>query len=356
MLGLEKAWNPSEARPLGATAFSRLVVATREHAMKNAHMSVASAATRLVLWLKLAVAWVAFDFLRLWERLLPQKVLSLLLWPPAAAWDLIHFHRRKLLTCWRRFPKSWHPRPLFFFLRQSLGLYHAQLVYAWPDRLSSPRWHGRCRFEGQVELVKSWDAHHPMILASVHVGPSEIMNYWLRAHGIVITTVRGAWAESLDRLARHQHALSPPADVPVFLPVKEMPRVRQFLRPGQRLLVMVDVDRGKQIHVPFENNSFRMATGAIRLAILTGAELIPCVIVETGTWKFAIHFGTPVPRSYLDNSPDMTAIGTHLLSEFVKVIVRYPEQCKPRFLSAISPAPKDEVSDLRALHYAAERH
>src|SRR5437667_2013220 len=193
MLGLEKAWNPSEARPLGATAFSRLVVATREHAMKNAHMSVASAATRLVSWLKLAVAWVVFDFLRLWERLLPQKVLSLLLWPPAAAWDLIHFHRRKLLTCWRRFPKSWHPRPLFFFLRQSLGLYHAQLVYAWPDRLSSPRWQGRCRFEGQVELVKSWDAHHPMILASVHVGPSEIMNYWLRAHGIVITTVRGAW-------------------------------------------------------------------------------------------------------------------------------------------------------------------
>jgi len=205
-------------------------------------------------------------------------------------------------------------------------------------------------------LVKSRDAHRPKILASVHVGPSEIMIYWLRAHGIVTTNVRALWPDSLQRLASRQHSLSPPADVPVFLPVNEMPRVRQFLGAGQRLLIMVDVDRGKQIHVPFENNSFRMATGAIRLAILTGAELIPCVIVETGTWKFIIHFGTPVPRSYLDNSPDMKAIGTHLLSEFVKVIVRYPEQCKPRFLSAISPAPKDEVSDLRALHHAAERH
>ena len=77
------------------------------------------------------------------------------------------------------------------------------------------------------------------------------------------------------------------------LPVNEMSRVRQFLGAGQRLLIMVDVDRGKQIHVPFENHSFRMATGAIRLAALTGAELIPCVIVETGSWKFAIYFGTP---------------------------------------------------------------
>ena len=319
-------------------------------------MFVASAATRLAFGLISAFAWTAFYLLRFGERVLPLRVLSLLLWPPAAAWDLMHLRRRKLLTCWRCFPKSWHPMPVFFFLRQSLGLYHAQLVYVWPDRLCTQRWRKRCRLEGRVDLVKSWDADRPMILASVHVGPSEIMNYWLRAHGIVITTVRAAWAESLDRLARHQHALSPPADVPVFLPVKEMPRVRHFLRPGERLLVMVDVDRGKQIHVPFENNSFRMATGAIRLAILTGAELIPCVIVETGTWKFIIHFGTPVPRSYLDNSPDMKAIGTHLLSEFVKVIVRYPEQCKPRFLSAISPAPKDEVSDLRALHHAAERH
>jgi hypothetical protein len=319
-------------------------------------MSVASAAKRVVVSLTPAFAWPAFYLLRFAERVLPLAVLSLLLWPPAAAWDLVHLRRRKLLSCWRRFPESWHPSSLLFFLRQSVGLYHAQLVYAWPDRLCTQRWRKRCRLEGRVDLVKSWDADRPMIFASVHVGPSEIMNYWLRAHGIVTTTVRGAWPDSLQGLASRQHALSPPADVPVFLPVKEMPRVRQFLGAGQRLLVMVDVDRGKQIRVPFENHSFRMATGAIRLAALTGAELIPCVIVETGSWKFAIYFGTPVPRNYFDKSPDMTAIGAHLLREFVKVIIRYPEQCKPRFLSSISPAPRDGVSDLWSFHYAAEDH
>ena len=327
-----------EARS-GSYQILGLVVLLEPSNDNNAYMSVTAMTTTPLGRLKLAFASTAFYLLRFAERVLPLPLLSLLLWPPAAAWDLVHLSRRKLLTCWRRFPQSWHPRRVRFFVLQSLGLYHAQLVYSWPDRLCTARWLSRCRLEGEVDLVRSLDPDRAMILASVHVGPSEIMNYWLRAHGIVTTTVRGLWPDHLQPLASRQHALSPPADVPVFLPVNEMSRVRQFLGAGQRLLIMVDVDRGKQIHVPFENHSFRMATGAIRLAALAGAELIPCVIVETGSWKFAIYFGTPVPRSYLDKSPDMTAIGAHLLSEFVKVIIRYPEHCKPRFLSSISAAP-----------------
>ncbi len=306
----------------------------------------------LIFSLTSAVAWAGFYLLRLGERLLPINVLSLLLWPPAAAWDLMQLRRRNLLAAWRRFPQSWQPKPAQFFLRQSLGLYHAQLVYIWPDRLCTRRWLSRCRLVGRVDLVRSENKDRPTILASVHLGPSEIMNYWLRAHGIVTTTVRGPWPKSLQRLASYQHALSPPADVPVFLLVEEVSRIRQFLRPGQRLLVMVDVDRGKQLYVPFENHVFRMANGAIRLAALTGAELVPCLIVETSSWNFAIHFGNPVPEEYLANTTDLQAIGTHLLKEFVKVIVRYPEQCTHRLLSCISPAPAAGVTKIPAVTLA----
>ena len=317
-------------------------------------MSAALKIRKRVLGLIASLAWAGFYLLRFGERVVPLRIFSLLLWPPAAAWDLMHLRRRRLLTCWRRFPKQWHPTPFSFFLRQSMALYHAQLVYAWPDRLCTPKWRNRCRLEGKVDLVRSWKADRPMVLASIHVGPSEILNYWLRAHGIAVTTVRGLWPDSLHGLASRQHALSPPTGVPVFLPVNEMSRVRQFLGAGQRLLVMVDVDRGKQIHVPFEGHRFRMATGAIRLATLAEAELVPCVIVENGTWNFIIHFGEPVPEEFLSGTPDMTAIGTHLLTEFSKVIVRFPEQCKPRFLSSISPAAGDDVSDLSSLEYATE--
>jgi lauroyl/myristoyl acyltransferase len=326
-------------------------------------MSEASAATRLILRLKLAAAWVGFSFLRGCERLLPTGVLSLLLWPPAAAWDLVQVRQRKLVTRWRQFPESWHPKPARFFLRQSLGLYHPQLIYTWPDRLSTPRWLSRCRLEGGSELIGSREGDRGVVFASVHFGAPETLPYWLRAHGIVTTMIRGRPAsESLKSLASYQYSLSLPADVQLFLdakdfiPLPRFARIGKFLRPGRRLLVMVDVDRGPQFHVPFGNRLFRMASGAISFAALAGADLIPCLIVEPASWKFVIHFGAPVPRGYLGRSPDMQAAGAHLLAEFSKVISRYPEQCKSRFLSAMLPLPMNGVSDPSAVAHAGISH
>jgi hypothetical protein len=99
------------------------------------------------------VAFCVFHFLRLSERVLPLSVLSFLLWPLAAVWDLLHLRQRTPLTCWRRFPESWRPRRWRFVLRQSLGLYHAQLLYVWPDRLCTARWLSRCLIQDEKELT-----------------------------------------------------------------------------------------------------------------------------------------------------------------------------------------------------------
>jgi lauroyl/myristoyl acyltransferase len=317
-------------------------------------MFVVSAATRLVFSLTSALAWAGFYLLRLGERVLPRMVMSLLLWPPAAAWDLVQLGQRKPVTSWRRFPEAWHPKPARFFLRQSLGLCHARLIYIWPDRLRSPRWLSRCRLEGGRDLIGSRNEDRGVVLAHLHFGPSEILPYWLRAHGIVTTALVGR-PKPLQRLASRQHALSAPADVPLFLPVNEMLRHvriarntaftykgKQLMGPGRRVLVAVDVNRGQQVYVPFENHLFRMATGAIRLAALAKAELIPCLIVETASWNFAIHFGTPVPGCYLGNRPNLKAAAAHLLKEFLKVVTCYPTQCSHTLLSCISPAAVEE--------------
>jgi lauroyl/myristoyl acyltransferase len=164
----------------------------------------------------------------------------------------------------------------------------------------------------------------------------------LRAHGIVTTALVGR-PKPLQRIASRQHALSAPADVPLFIPVNETLRhIRQLMGPGRRVLVAVDVNHGQQVYVPFENHLFRMATGAIRLARLAKAELIPCLIVETASWDYAIHFGTPVPGCYLGNPPNLKAAAAHLLKEFLKVVTCYPTQCSHRLLSCISPAAVEE--------------
>jgi lauroyl/myristoyl acyltransferase len=190
--------------------------------------------------------------------------------------------------------------------------------------------------EGSGDLIQLRDQGRRLVLASLHFGPVETLPYWLRANGIVVTTLRGK-AHPWKRLKRRQYALSPPTDVPVFLTVNHLPRVRQSLGPGGRLLVMVDVNRGKQVYVPFDDHLFRMATGAIRLAASADAELIPCLILESAPWHFTLHFGTPVPRTYLGRSPDVRAAAAHLLSEFLKVVTLCPEQCGRRLLSCISP-------------------
>ena len=259
-------------------------------------MWVAAAATKLVLKLKLAVAWAIFCFLRWCERLVPTSLLSLLPWPPVALYDLVHVRQRTPLTCWSRYPESWRPKRWRFVLRQSLVLYHSQLLYLWPDRLCTTRWLSRCRFEGGSDLIGSREGDRGVVLAPLHYGPSEILPYWLRGHGIVTPLIGASPVpDSLKSLTSYQFALSPPADVPTFLSASEMSplprfsRIRQVLGPGRRLLVMIDVDRGIQFHVVFENRLFRMATGAIRLAAMADAELIPCLITETASWKFAFN-------------------------------------------------------------------
>ena len=321
-----------------------------------------SAEKKLVLKPKLAIAWASFYVVRLSEQLLPTRVLSLLLWPLAAAWDLVQVRQRKPLAHWRHFPRSWRPKRWRFVLRQSLGLYHSQLFYMWPDRLCNERWMSRCRLEGGSELIGTREGDRGVVLASLHFGPFEVMPYWLRAHGIVTTTLRAAAPDSLKSLTSYQYGLSPPADVPVFISTEDltpMPRfahVRKILGPGRRLLVMLDPDRGRTSRIPFEDRVFRMATGAIQLAAMTGADLIPCLITETASWQFTIHFGTPVPRHQLGNSPDMKTIGVHLLNEFSRVVTRYPQQCKMRLLRAMLPPAENGASDLSAfVHTSASR-
>ena len=314
-----------------------------------------SAIRRFITFFQLGIGWGSFYFVRFCERTLPLRVFSLLLWPLAAAWDLMQVRDRKPWAHWHRFPRSWRPKRWRYILRHSLGLYHSQMFYMWPDRLSNPRWLNRCRFEGDRKLLELSDNDPGVVLASLHFGPFEILPYWLRAYGIPTTSVRADPPAALHSLTNYQYSLSPPAEVPVFIfardlsPFPRFSHIRQILGPGRRLLVMVDPNRGVMADIPFEDRLFHMATGAIRLAQMTGARLIPCMITEDSTWKFTIRIGTPVPQEWIGRSPDMQLIGTHLLGEFSKVVKRFPVQCKMRCLRAMWPLPKGETGKSSAV-------
>src|SRR4051812_13035646 len=103
-----------------------------------------AAPNKLRTWMQVGTGWGSFLFVRFCERLLPPGALSILLWPLAAAFDLIQVRTRKPLVHARRFPRAWPAKRWQFVLKQTFGLYHAQLFYMWPDRLTEPRWMKRC--------------------------------------------------------------------------------------------------------------------------------------------------------------------------------------------------------------------
>jgi len=87
--------------------------------------------------------------------------------------------------------------------------------------------------------------------------------------------------------------------------------------------MLVDVDRGKQFYVRFEDRLFRMETGPIRLAQMLDAEVVPVLIVETSTWKYTIHFGSPVRNTTLV-ARLTCSYWYSLVTGIFKVITRHP--------------------------------
>ena len=162
-------------------------------------MSTLSQLKKPISWLRLAVSWSGFCFLRFCEQVLPTALLNVLLWPIAAASDLLEVPKHKLFSSWRRIPKSLNPNLWRFFLRQIVGYYHEELIYVWSDRLCAYEWLSRCKLEGETDLILGRNRNRPVVLASLHFGPYETFPYWLRAHGIPTTMIRGLAGPPLFR-------------------------------------------------------------------------------------------------------------------------------------------------------------
>lgn len=281
---------------------------------------------------------LGFIFVRAAERILPRSILSLALWPVAAVWGLADWKKTKrALLDWRRLAGvAPTPRNARVWFWQCLGAPHARLVYLFPDRLPERRWLQHCRLVGKVDPLELDRQEKRMVFASLHFGPFETLPYWLRAHGLPVTVLVGRPAPR-QKLKQRQYALSPPAGVPVVLPVTEMGRIREAITETRHLLVFMDVARGRQVDVPLDQLVVRLAAGAIRIAALAEADLIPCLTTVAGAWRFTIHLGAPVPSALLGPVPDVAAAASHLLKEFMAVVQQDPAQCGQRFLSSMHP-------------------
>ena len=224
--------------------------------------------------------------------------------------------------------------------------YLNRVLEYFPERLAEPKWMSRCRIVGLEHVHSARQNGRPVVLAFSHFGAYRMSRFWLRAAGVPAATLLGGKAE--DRatwkrleVERLEDRLSPFPEIPTTFHLDQLRETNEFLAAGNALLIAIDNDLGKQMNVPVcEGWTFQMAAGAVRLAIRHRAELIPCVVIDEGRWRFRIELGQPVPAEYLNAEADWVHAGKHLLDEMVPHFQNHPKQCSNLLIKCFQPSPQ----------------
>lgn len=86
----------------------------------------------------------------------------------------------------------------------------------------------------------------------------------------------------------------------------------RFLVPGRILTVALDGHSSASVYSM--GSEIRLNDGAVRLALLSNALLLPASAVKKGWFRFEIRFGRPVPEEIM-RAGDVRQAVQHLASE-----------------------------------------
>lgn len=175
---------------------------------------------------------------------------------------------------------------------RSIARYYAELL-ALP--VTSPRTlERRAIVEGYEHLTAARAEGRGLILASVHVGPGELVMQGLAARGVFYTAmIERLNPEPLGELVRalreaHGHRY-------VFAGVAGAKELIRVVRAGGVAALLVDRDvLGTGTLVTFLGRTIRAPAGPIELAALTGAPLLPACAAWLPDGRYAVRILPPL--------------------------------------------------------------
>jgi hypothetical protein len=244
------------------------------------------------------------------DRILPAPVIQAAFWP--AVWTMALLDLAYLGTpfsAYDRLPGAirsgrswWTWRALL--VRDRTQVFQARLTGYWAGRLTTSRWRRLCRVEGPAasrHLLKS--RTRPAVLVTIHFGPLEMLFGWQRSFGVPIAGMSATMEEYLPRYRSQRLALYDREGglegLPrIFLP-SQLWEAADFLRGNRVIQVAMSGGRGRATEVSDGGLRLPVATGALRLASLVGADLIPCLIRAECGGVVTIVLDDAVPASEL---------------------------------------------------------
>lgn len=288
---------------------------------------------------------VSVLMLRTLGVVLPGSVLWPLLWPIAmlrSAWELgwggPTFGEFRRISG----PPLLPPGRGLTLRRLLLGrtqLNLAKLLFLWPEKLASGRG-VPCRIVGADRLAGLGRVGSPALLLTLHFGPTGVFFNWLRARGYPVAVVAMKGRRRLPwyrrYLSRVRDAPNELVGLPSLIEVGRVREMRDHLDAGGLLMVAVDGGHGRHSCSPVvQGLTLSMSTGALRIAALTGAVVIPCLIRSGPLFSLTIHLGEPLAVETVANKVGHPAACQHLLREFLTTLAVAPEECSFELLDSL---------------------
>ena len=295
-------------------------------------------------WIVIRTKWLAISIVRSAEFTLPPRLLWWFLIPGAfyltiRQWrnlrsDIQQSTERS--TCLQSVTSTaWSTRRWLSEIDANVAHFHNW----WPDRLGNPRWRLCSEIIGQEHLDRALMSG-PVVLVTVHYGDLRLLLYALRSSKLTAAfmirqnSTNGCPVRRwIDNLADAANGMS---DSPSVFETNEIGKAYDYLAGGKRILgVAVDGSLRRAISVRDGDWQISLAPGALTMAQLTSAQVIPCIISRVGGFRYAIRYSPPVSADLLVDSEGHEAAMNYVWYELRSVIWNRIEQCLPTLISRV---------------------
>lgn len=290
---------------------------------------------------------------RIGQRLLPIPLLKVAILPVAMITGRRMVLRDFSFRLMERLPPAMKPPRYGWRWRaaarvRQLALFTTRFLCYSPEKLRRPRWRRRCLILGLRRLTAPLAEGRPVVLATLHCGDLVMLYHWLRSRGIPVTFLATRKQKApprfrarLDGLADRVNGLE---DVPRLMHHDQLWDIREYLTGPRVLAVAMERDSRRSVSASGPGYSLRLSPGALRLAGLAGAVVVPCVISSQRWLSSTVFLGRPVPPQYVRDC-DYRAACDHIVQQLIPRITGRLEQCSGGLIELLEQpvAPQEDI-------------
>jgi lauroyl/myristoyl acyltransferase len=257
-------------------------------------------------------------------------------------WDRSTFDQlRRISDAAERSEGDPWPRSLQQIWAGRVAMCMARFIRYWPDKLRQPRWRSRCQFAGLERLEAIIRQGRPVVLATLHYGNLTELYHWLRSRGIGVAFLTDAsvpaYQNRFDVMADRVNGLEG-VRRHIGIGHLQLGQVGDFLAVPNRVLVVVmdGYPTRRDVTVRGPGYGLRIAPGALHLAAISRAAVIPCLFVAGTNLRCTIRLGEPLSDDVVADR-DQHVLGCQsIVQQLGPWIGAQPEQSDPTLLRSFN--------------------